>query len=106
MFNYLDLDLQSDQTSQKDNITQLLEAIEDYFTQLNYSWTDAATYEPLELALRQTIGIALKCKKGAEYIEQLMTLESEAQEHLGALVKTSLSAIEDMNSCVSSNRSG
>ena len=69
-------------------------------------WVGKFDYnDPVELAIRQTLGVALKSRKGADYIEQLMTLDPESQEHLGAIVKTCLSAIDDRCSSKSSSRS-
>jgi len=56
----------------------------------------------LELAVRQTIGIALKSSKAEVYIEQLMGLEEDVQEDLGAIVESCLGSIEDGSSSRSS----
>ena len=50
------------------------------------------------MILKQTIAIALKSGKAANYIEQLMTLDEETQECLGAIVEECLAAIDDGNS--------
>lgn len=56
----------------------------------------------LELVVRQTIGIALKSSKAETYIEQLMGLEEDVQEDLGAIVESCLGSIEDGSSSRSS----
>ena len=50
------------------------------------------------MIVKQTIAIALKSGKAANYIEQLMTLNEETQECLGAIVEECLAAIDDGNS--------
>ena len=41
------------------------------------------------------IGISLKSQKAATYIDQIMGLEEEAQEFLGAIVEDCLGSIEE-----------
>ena len=41
------------------------------------------------------IGVALKSQKAATYIDQIMGLEEENQEFLGAIVEDCLASIED-----------
>ena len=45
--------------------------------------------------MRQTIAVALRSSKAADFIEQLMSLDEEHQECLEIIVKECLGSIED-----------
>ena len=53
----------------------------------------------------QMIGIVLKSSKAADYINQIMGLEAEAQEFLGAIVQQCLGSICEDGTGRSSNTS-
>ena len=63
--------------------------------QMNWLWTGEKSQFPLELAVKQMIGIALKSSRAADYIEQLMELEESFQESLQAIVEDCLASIDD-----------
>ena len=75
MFSYLELEPQLTTPERAANIQKILEAIEDFFLQTNLGWSEPKVEDKLELAVRETIGIALKSRSAAVYIEQLMGLD-------------------------------
>ena len=94
--------------AQAKNIDKILAALDDFFLQTSQMWKgskDFSVVTKLELAVRQTIGVALKSQKAENYIEQLMELDEGAQEDLGAIVEACLGAIDECTSSRGSEQS-
>ena len=124
MFSFIALERADAPNEQRSNLEMILQGIEDYFQQKNINWSNSSREDQfdsgqdrnsmtmrtnssatqaqqeqigkmLQLAIRQTIGVALRSQKAAQFIEQLMSLDEAHQECLEVIVKECLGNIDD-----------
>ena len=107
MFFNLALEASDARDIQRANLQIILQGFEDYFSQKSIAWlTTPRQYgvgqnvndeflKLLELVVRQTIAVALRSSRAADFIEQLMSLDEDHQECLEIIVKECLGSIED-----------
>lgn len=90
LFSYLELEPQTSASAKKSNLERVQEALDDFFSQTNQVWSDSSGSRKsgphLDMIVKSMIGIALKSQKAGEYINEIMGLEQENQEELGAIV--------------------
>ena len=90
LFSYLELEPQTSASAKKSNLERVQEALDDFFSQTNQVWSDSSGSRKsgphLNMIVKSMIGIALKSQKAGEYINEIMGLEQENQEELGAIV--------------------
>jgi len=67
----LDVEAESDQTRREENLNKIQESIEDCFMQSGSVWTGSKNEgaDKLQLIVKETIAIALKSAKAAQYIQ-------------------------------------
>ena len=124
MFSFIALERVDAPNEQRSNLEMILQGIEDYFQQKNINWSTSSREDQfdsghdrnsmtmrtnssatqaqqeqlgklLQLAIRQTVGVALRSQKAAQFIEQLMSLDEAHQECLEVIVKECLGSIDD-----------
>ena len=100
------MEVQRDHAGKQANVNKVAESLDNYLLQTHQLWTGPkGEITRLEMIVRQTIGVALKSQRSANYIEKVMELDEDAQEDLGVIVQSCLEAIYEGSSSRSSIRS-